>query len=192
MQVLSAQEISKTPWEESFHRIFPFDFQIDDAEDAEERLLTRDEIDNLEADVEIVWDKEDADFALALIRYTLEHEAESALLIERFSKNWKLERIASIDRVVMKIAVAELRCFSDIPPKVTINEAIEIVKKFSTDKSGTFVNGILDAVLEELQSTGNINKSGRGLLDSSQPIKAQPQSQQNDPADSTEEPRKYL
>jgi N utilization substance protein B len=63
----------------------------------------------------------------------------------------------------MRLAVAELVSCSEIPVKVTINEVIELAKRYSTDKSGTFINGILDAIIEELQSTNLISKTGRGL-----------------------------
>lgn len=65
----------------------------------------------------------------------------------------------------MRIAIAEMLYFPDVPPKVSINEAIEIAKQYSTDKSGKFVNGILDAVRLELIKNGELNKSGRGLVD---------------------------
>ena len=65
----------------------------------------------------------------------------------------------------LRIALCELLYFPDIPPKVTINEAIEIAKDFSTESSGTFVNGIMDAILIELRKDGELNKSGRGLVD---------------------------
>jgi N utilization substance protein B len=65
----------------------------------------------------------------------------------------------------LKIAIAELMSFPEIPAKVSINEAIEIVKRYSTEKSGTFVNGILDSALSELNAAGKLAKSGRGLMD---------------------------
>ncbi len=63
------------------------------------------------------------------------------------SKNWDFERIAIIDRLIIRMAICEFLFFDDIPPKVSISEAIEIAKKFSTDDSSAFVNGILDAIL---------------------------------------------
>jgi N utilization substance protein B len=72
-----------------------------------------------------------------------------------------------VDRMVLQMALCELLFFENIPTKVSINEAIELVKKFSTAKSGKFVNGILDASLNELNSNGKIKKTGRGLIDKS-------------------------
>ena len=167
MQILAAMHVSGVDWVENFDRIFPFEFRDEEIEQSSERLLTRDEIAMLEADCNIDWDDELVQFGHELIRATLEHKDFSEEMIRRFSQNWELDRIAHIDRIVMQIAIAEMLSFQDIPPKVTINEAIEIVKRYSTDKSGVFVNGILDSILDSLKSEGRLKKSGRGLLDES-------------------------
>lgn len=67
-------------------------------------------------------------------------------VIERFSDNWKIDRMTGIDRNAMRIAAFELLCCPDIPPKVSINEAIDIGKKYGTEESGGFINGILDSI----------------------------------------------
>jgi len=67
-------------------------------------------------------------------------------LIERFSRNWRLSRMSCVDRNIMRIAVYEMLFCSDIPAKVSINEAIDIGKKYGTEESGAFINGILDSV----------------------------------------------
>jgi N utilization substance protein B len=103
-------------------------------------------------------------FATSLFLRTLDFEGEGDEIISRHTKNWDLSRIALIDRILLRIAICELLKFEDIPPKVSINEAIEIAKKYSTPKSGQFVNGILDAVLLDLQRVGRLRKSGRGLV----------------------------
>ncbi|GHV00427.1 N utilization substance protein B [Bacteroidia bacterium] len=84
--------------------------------------------------------------------------------VERFAKNWDVERIAFLDGLVMTAAIAELVSFPSIPVKVTLDEYIEISKYYSTPSSCVFINGILDKVVEELRSQGRITKSGRGLL----------------------------
>lgn len=112
-------------------------------------------------------DKEMRRFAEKLFFTTLENETGLEEIIIRHIKNWEIGRLALIDRLVLKFALCEFLYFEEIPTKVTINEAIEIVKKFSTAKSGKFVNGILDASLEELKKEGRINKKGRGLVDHS-------------------------
>ena len=81
--------------------------------------------------------------------------------------NWEFNRLAVVDRVILRICICELLYFEDIPPKVSINEAIEIASRYSTEQSDKFVNGVLDSVLEDLKSTGKMKKSGRGLLESS-------------------------
>lgn len=108
--------------------------------------------------------KENIDFATSLFLRTLDVQAEADGLVRDHLKNWDLERVALIDRILLRMALCEFLSFEDIPPKVTINEAIEIAKRFSTPKSGQFINGILDAILLELQQSGRLKKSGRGLI----------------------------
>ena len=103
-------------------------------------------------------------FAETLFLRTLDIADEADRLIGRHADNWDLSRIALIDRILLRMAVCEFLSFEDIPPKVTINEAIDIAKRYSTDKSGKFINGILDAALLDLQQQGRLKKSGRGLI----------------------------
>lgn len=84
--------------------------------------------------------------------------------IEKFTRNWDVERIAFMDNLIMATAVAELVSFPSIPVKVTLDEFIEIAKYYSTPGSGTFINGILDKIVAALTEEGKINKSGRGLI----------------------------
>lgn len=109
--------------------------------------------------------KEDFAFAVELVRTVLAHEEEIEGYIKAKVAHWELNRIAVIDRMLLRMGIAELLYFPDIPPKVTINESIEVAKNYSTEKSGKFVNGVLDAVLEELRGKGLLVKTGRGLLD---------------------------
>lgn len=109
--------------------------------------------------------KESRRFAEKLIFRTIEHEEQLIKIIESHTKNWDFNRLAFIDQLVLQLALCEFLYFEEIPTKVTINEAIEIVKRYSTGKSGQFVNGILDAALEELVEKGEIKKKGRGLID---------------------------
>lgn len=109
-------------------------------------------------------EKESRRFAERLFFLTVEHDKELDAIISNHIRNWDINRLAMIDRLVLKIALCEFLHFEEIPTKVTINEAIEIVKKYSTAKSGNFVNGILDAALEDLNEKGEINKKGRGLI----------------------------
>lgn len=104
-------------------------------------------------------------FAEKLVRSSIENSSDLDSRIEIKALNWEFSRIAILDRLILRIGICELIHFEDIPPKVTINEAIEIAKKYSTEKSGVFVNGILDSVLRDLKDSGSLRKSGRGLLE---------------------------
>jgi transcription antitermination protein NusB len=110
-------------------------------------------------------DQQTSEFARKLFLRTLNHISDLDGEIQKLSDNWDLNRMAVIDRMVLRIAVCEFLYFDDIPAKVTINEAIEIVKKFSTEKSGRFVNGILDAILDAFKNDKRFTKTGRGLVD---------------------------
>lgn len=109
-------------------------------------------------------DSETLRFSENLFLRTIELSDELDEIISRHTENWDLSRIALIDHIVLRMAISELITFEDIPPKVSINEAIEIVKRFSTPKSGQFINGVLDAVLIDLQDMGRLKKTGRGLV----------------------------
>jgi len=89
-------------------------------------------------------------FADPLIRGALEHRDESDEIIKKHAKNWELHRIAAVDRNILRLAIYEMLYRDDIPPIVSINEAVDVAKKFSTQDSGKFVNGILDKVKGEL------------------------------------------
>lgn len=112
-------------------------------------------------------DEEDILFAKNLISKVIDNAKELDSWIHKRVNNWEMSRIALIDKILLRIGICELLYFPDIPPKVSINEAIEIAKIFSTAGSGKFINGILDAVLSELKKSGVLNKSGRGLLEES-------------------------
>jgi N utilization substance protein B len=97
-------------------------------------------------------------FADPLIRGTLEHREAIDERILRHCKNWDLSRIAAVDRNILRLAIFEMLHREDIPPVVSINEAVDIAKKFSTQDSGKFVNGILDSVKAELMRPARIVK----------------------------------
>ena len=91
-------------------------------------------------------DPEMSDFAREIIVGVRENKPTIDRQIEEVAKNWQLKRMAAIDRNILRLATWELLYREDIPPLVTINEAIDIAKKFSTKNSGPFVNGILDNI----------------------------------------------
>src|SRR5690606_18596603 len=107
---------------------------------------------------------EDRQFITDLLVNSIRYAEEYQQLISAKTKNWESDRIALLDNLLMRMAICELINFPTIPVKVTINEYIEISKVFSTAKSNTFINGILDKILGELQTVGRIRKHGRGLV----------------------------
>ena len=107
----------------------------------------------------------DFDFAQSLFSKSISHQAEIDKRLKSKTEHWEFHRIALIDKILLRMSLCELLYFPDIPPKVTINEAIEIAKDYSTESSGTFINGIMDAILIDLKKDGLLTKTGRGLLD---------------------------
>jgi transcription antitermination factor NusB len=89
-------------------------------------------------------------YTRALVKKTSTHLKKIDSLIQKVAENWKFQRIAIIDRIILRFAICELLYFPEVPKKVTIDEAIEIAKKYSTKESGRFVNGILDQIAKEL------------------------------------------
>lgn len=98
-------------------------------------------------------------FCLALVRGVQAHRAEIDALIKEHSENWRLARMSRVDRNILRLAVFELLYCEDIPPKVSINEAVDLGKRFGTDESGAFINGILDAVFVNFSKTQKNGKS---------------------------------
>ncbi len=94
-------------------------------------------------------DKSTREFALHLVRGTSENREEIDGVIREVAQNWDIERMAVIDRNVLRMATYEILHRKDIPPKVSINEAIELGKRYSTQQSGSFINGILDRIRRE-------------------------------------------
>jgi transcription antitermination protein NusB len=106
----------------------------------------------------------DEDFSKTLLRKVILNHKEYRELIEIFSKNWDIDRIAFVDILLMQMAIAEAIEFQSIPIKVTLNEYLELSKFYSTPKSNVFINGILDKIILKLKEENKINKQGRGLL----------------------------
>ncbi|WP_298546729.1 transcription antitermination factor NusB [uncultured Aquimarina sp.] len=109
-------------------------------------------------------DADDKKFAKDIFRKTALNGVEFAKEIEGRTPNWDKDRIAELDKAVIKMAICEFQKFPSIPVKVTINEYLEIAKEYSTPKSSIFINGILDKISKEYQENGKLNKVGRGLM----------------------------
>ncbi|MFN3999716.1 transcription antitermination factor NusB [Algoriphagus sp.] len=115
-------------------------------------------------DIAINWE-EDKEFFQNIFNFTIENIDSSKELIANKTKNWDIDRLAFTDKIIISMAIAEMKNFPSIPIKVSINEYIDISKTYSTPKSKQFVNGLLDVLAKELTDSGQIRKSGRGLLD---------------------------
>lgn len=107
---------------------------------------------------------EDKEFVSQLFRKAIYNQKEHREIINHNIKNWDIDRLAYIDLIILQLAITELLLFSEIPVKVTINEYIEISKYYSTEKSSTFINGILDKMIKVFKDENKINKVGRGLI----------------------------
>lgn len=108
---------------------------------------------------------EDREFVVDLFQKSIRFDTPYQELIAAKTQNWEPERIAMMDTLLMKMAITEFINFTSIPVKVTINEYLEISKEFSTPKSNSFINGILDKILIDLKAENKIKKIGRGLIE---------------------------
>jgi len=107
---------------------------------------------------------EDLEYGVALLEKTLGSDAQLAEELDGKTPNWETDRIAQLDQVILKIAIAELLFFPSIPERVTINEYLEIAKDYSTPSSNNFINGVLDKLVREYKANKRMIKTGRGLL----------------------------
>ena len=103
-------------------------------------------------------DTRDMDYAAKLFRTAIAKAEEYRELMSSCSKNWDMQRLAFMDVVIMQVALAEIMTFDDIPLSVTLNEYVEIAKHYSTAKSGSFVNGLLDSITKKLREDGRLKK----------------------------------
>ena len=124
-------------------------YQADVRNDPPEKLLS-DFLSEVEAEKEV------SDFASSLVTGTLRNIKRIDEAITKYASNWKLNRMAVIDRNVLRMAAYELLFCDDIPPKVSINEAVDLAKKFGDVESGKFVNGILDRINKEEVKGGKV------------------------------------
>ena len=150
-------------WEDDFEQIAQYNFMM---------LKTLDEQRFNEA---MPWplmydkrqDKDEADmqFARDLLSASLVHRAESEEMIRHRLQGWEFDRVATMDILLINMAIAEFITCPTIPEKVTIDEYIELSKEFSSERSRLFINGILEKIVLELRSQGRVKKTGRGLLE---------------------------
>jgi len=168
LQILFTLENSDTSLNDLFNHIFFRIFRFDENfEKTENRILKQEEIIEMEADLPIEWTDDEKEFGIRLMNHSINNKAKINELIEKFSQNWEISRIATIDKIIITIALTELMDFHEIPVKVSINEAIELSKQYSTEKSSYFINGLLDAAKNHLLDNNLIHKEGKGLLNQS-------------------------
>ena len=98
-------------------------------------------------------DADTQSFADALVRGSKQQQGKIDQLLAQYTEHWDLDRMAGVDRNILRMAVYELLWAPDVPPKAVINEAIEIAKKFGTTESSRFINGVLDRILREQRAT---------------------------------------
>lgn len=110
-------------------------------------------------------EEDDIPFFKFLYSETIDKDEEFEDIIANRAKNWEVDRMATIDKIILKMALTEMINYPGIPTKVSINEYIELSKNYSTPKSKQFINGVLDVLAEDLTKDGVIKKSGRGLID---------------------------
>jgi N utilization substance protein B len=110
------------------------------------------------------WD-DDKDFIERLYDKAADLDPKFKELVANNTRNWEVDRLPLIDRMILEMAIAEMLMFPNIPVKVSMNEYIELAKNYSTPKSRQFINGILDVIAKELKDSGEMKKSGRGLID---------------------------
>lgn len=103
-------------------------------------------------------------FGKSLLHAVVENDEEYAAIIKPTLRNWEAERVAVVDMILLKMAIAEFLNFESIPTNATLNEYVELSKIYSTPKSKEFINGVLDKIMKDLLQKNLIKKSGRGLL----------------------------
>ena len=104
-------------------------------------------------------DEEDKQFASRLLRSAINNAEAYRKLMENNAKNWDMERFAFMDILIMQVALAEIMCFPGIPVSVSLNEYVEVAKMYSTPKSGGFINGMLDSIVNHLKKENKLNKA---------------------------------
>lgn len=106
------------------------------------------------------WAEARVDFARKLVLGVQRTKSDLDLLIRRASKHWRLERMAMVDRSILRLAVYEMLHLEDVPPKVAIDEALELAKRFGAKESGAFINGVLDQIYNDLLKDGRLKNAG--------------------------------
>lgn len=153
LQVFTAATTAQVPWESVFEHIFYRDFTAE-VPATDRLLLTPEEILELEADTPICWEESDEAFARQVLQ-AAEHHRETALeLLRRILQHWDVERLVPVDRLILLLSMAEMIALPQTPVPIIIDEAVELAKKYSTEHSGPFVNGVLEAAYYHMVRVG--------------------------------------
>ena len=106
------------------------------------------------------WNEAIRPFSQSLVLGVCEKRKDLDGLISQASKNWRLERMSRLDRCILRLATLEILSMDDIPPKASIDEAVEMGKKYGGEDSGSFINGVLDSIYNTLLQQGQLKKEG--------------------------------
>ena len=144
LQVFAAATAAQVPWTTVFQHVFYRDFTVDIPAVARP-LLTPEEVQEVEADTPIQWDDADVLFARQLLEAAEQHRETALEVLRNVLHHWDITRLVPIDRLILQLGIAEMIAFPQTPVPVVIDEAVELAKKYSTEYSGQFVNGVLEA-----------------------------------------------
>ncbi|MCS7169103.1 MAG: transcription antitermination factor NusB [Candidatus Kapabacteria bacterium] len=153
LQVFAAAAVTQASWRTVFDHIFYRDFTVD-IPDLDHPLLTPEEVQELEADTPIQWDAEEITFAQKLLDAAEQYRELSTQILRQVLQNWDIQRLVPVDRLILQLGIAEMLAFSQTPVPVVIDEAVELAKKYSTEHSGQFVNGVLEAAYHWMVQNG--------------------------------------
>jgi transcription antitermination protein NusB len=146
------QTLNKKRQAREFCFQFFFHLQLPIFEELKNELkddILSEEINKFKESTNVILEKTENTFILNLISSTLQNYEELISIVDKFSKNWKINRLAKVDLTILLLAISELKYFTETPVKVVLNEAIEIAKKFGNEDSSKFVNGLLDEYIKQ-------------------------------------------
>jgi transcription antitermination factor NusB len=153
LQVLAAAVAAELPWEAVFEHIFYRQF-TDVPPMPPRQVLSVEEIAELEADTPIQWDAEEIAFARALLQAAQQYWELAQELLAGVLLNWDLKRLVFLDRILLQLSIAEMLAMPETPVAVIIDEVVELAKRYSTERSGQFINGVLEAVYSLMVQQG--------------------------------------
>ncbi|MDD3124218.1 MAG: transcription antitermination factor NusB [Candidatus Kapabacteria bacterium] len=192
LQILNACFVSEVPWTEIFSHIFGRRFKFDEEENAGEqaksegRLLRSNEVYELDADIPINWQGGEIRFAQRLIEDVMRNRKMLEEILAEYAHNWDSDRIALIDKLLIFMAATEMITVEDMPIRVSINEAIDLGKKYSTEKSSIFINGIIESFINELTKRKLISDAKIIARNEQNDIKRRKKNKASDESDTTE------